>query len=126
MEEKKKEKVDLGATSCGMKAELAGALSYVLGFVTGIIFFIVEKKNKFVRFHAMQSIILFASIFASIFVLQIIFYAIPLIGWIIGMLLSVLGFVLWIILLIKASQGIYFKLPGIGKIAEKNAAVKES
>ena len=121
MEEKKKGKVDLGATSCGMKAELAAALSYVFGFVTGIVFFVVEKKNKFVRFHAMQSIILFA----SLFVLQIIFYAIPLIGWIIRMLLSLAGFVLWIILLIKASQGEYFKLPGIGNIAEKNAAVKQ-
>ncbi len=120
MEEKKKEKLDLGSTSCGMKAELAAALSYVLGFVTGIIFFIIEKKNKFVRFHAMQSIILFA----SILVLQVIFIPIlwiPVIGW----LPLIAGFILWIILLIKASQGVYFKLPGIGNIAEKNAAVKQ-
>lgn len=121
-EEVKKEKVSLGATSCGMKAELAAALSYVLGFITGIIFFIIEKKNEFVRFHAMQSIILFA----SLFVLGTIFYAIPIIGWIIGMLIYLGGFILWIILLIKASQGEYFELPWIGKIARKNAAVKKS
>ena len=121
-EEVKKEKVSLGATSCGMKAELAAALSYVLGFVTGIVFFILEKKNEFVRFHAMQSIILFA----SLFVLGTIFSLIPIINWIICPLISLGGFILWIILLIKASQGEYFELPWIGKIARKNAAVKKS
>jgi len=121
-EEAKKEKVSLGTTSCGMTAELAAALSYVLGFITGIIFFIVEKKNEFVRFHAMQSIILFA----SLFVLRLILLMIPIIGWIIGILISAGAFILWIILLIKASQGEYFELPWIGKIARKNAAVKKS
>ena len=121
-EEAKKEKVSLGATSCGMKAELAATLSYVLGFVTGIVFFIVEKKNEFVRFHAMQSIILFA----SLFVLGTIFFLIPIINWIICPLISLGAFILWIILLIKASQGEYFELPWIGKIARKNAVVKKS
>ena len=121
-EEVKKEKVSLGATSCGMKAELAAALSYVLGFVSGIVFFILEKKNEFVRFHAMQSIILFA----SLFVLGTIFSLIPIINWIICPLISLGAFILWIILLIKASQGEYFELPWIGKIARKNAAVKKS
>ena len=121
-EEAKKEKVSLGATSCGMTAELAAALSYLFGFVTGIIFFIVEKKNEFVRFHAMQSIILFASLFVLRFILLII----PIIGWIFGILISVGAFILWIILMIKASQGEYFELPWIGKISRKNAVVKKS
>ena len=120
-EEGKKEKLDLGTTSCGMTAELAAALSYVLGFVTGIIFFVVEKKNEFVRFHAMQSIILFG----SLFILGIILRMIPIIGWIIYLLISLGAFILWIILLIKASQGEYFALPGIGKIARENAAIKK-
>ncbi len=121
-EEVKKEKVSLGATSCGMKAELAAALSYLCGFVTGIIFFIVEKKNEFVRFHAMQSILLFA----PLFVLGIILKMIPIVGWIIGILVSLGSFILWIILLIKASQGEYFELPWIGKIARENAKIKKS
>ena len=120
-EEVKKEKVSLGATSCGMKAELAAALSYVLGFVSGIVFFIIEKKNEFVRFHAMQSIILFA----SLFVLGTIFSLTPLVGWIIWRLIFLGAFILWIILLIKASQGEYFELPWIGKIARENAKIKK-
>ena len=47
-------------TSTGLEANLAAALSYLVGFVTGIIFLLVEKDNKFVRFHAMQSILLSA------------------------------------------------------------------
>ena len=54
---------DLGKTSSGMQANVAGLLCYLLGVITGIIFILIEKENKFVRFHAMQSIIVFGGLF---------------------------------------------------------------
>ena len=57
------DQVDLGKSSTGLDAKVAGLLCYVVGWVTGLIFFLIEKENKFVRFHAMQSIIVFGSLF---------------------------------------------------------------
>jgi uncharacterized membrane protein len=102
-------------TSMGLESNLAGLLCYVLGWVTGIIFFVLEKENKEVRFHAMQSII----VFGSITVAEIILNFIPIIGWIINTLLGILAFVLWIILMIKAYKGEHYKVKWAGDIAEK-------
>ena len=104
-------------TSMGMEQNVEGLLCYVLGWVTGIIFFIMEKDNKFVRFHAMQSIILFG----AITVIDIVLSFIPVIGWIFSALIGILAFVLWIVLMMKAYQGQMYKLPVIGDIAEKNS-----
>ena len=52
----------MAETSTGLKENTAGVLCYVLGWVTGIVFLIIEPKNKFVRFHALQSIITFAAV----------------------------------------------------------------
>ncbi|MCF7895224.1 MAG: DUF4870 domain-containing protein [Candidatus Omnitrophica bacterium] len=111
------EKKDLGKTSVGMQPNVAAVLSYLLGFVTGIIFFLVEKENKFVRFHAMQSIV----VFGFLFVLNIILPFIPVIGWVLIPILSIAAFVLWIVLMISAGQGKKTKMPFAGEIAEKNA-----
>ncbi|MFH0864360.1 MAG: DUF4870 domain-containing protein [Candidatus Gottesmanbacteria bacterium] len=97
---------------------LIGALTYLLGFVTGIIFLLVEKNSKFVRFHAMQSTILFGGIFIANIALGFI----PILGWLVGLLLSLLAFVLWIVLMWKAFQGEMYKLPYVGEIAEKQLA----
>ena len=108
---------DLGKTSCGMQPNLAALLSYLLGFVSGIVFFIIEKENKFVRFHAMQSIITFG----FLFVLGVILPFIPILGWMLIPLLWIFNIVIWIILMIKAYQGEEFKLPVAGEIAKQNA-----
>src|SRR4030042_6870725 len=108
---------DLGKTSTGMQANLEALLCYLLGFVTGIIFYIVEKENKFVRFHAMQSIITFG----FLFVLGIILTIIPVLGIILSPILWILQLILWIILMIKSYQGEKITLPVAGDIAEKNA-----
>jgi len=97
---------------------LMGALTYLLGFITGIIFLLVEKNSKFVRFHAMQSTILFGGLFIANVVLGFI----PLLGWLAGFLLSLLGFVLWIVLMWKAFQGEMYKVPYVGDLAEKQLA----
>lgn len=107
---------DLGKTSIGMDANLAAAISYVFGWLSGLIFFIVEKENVFVRFHAMQSIL-----FSVAWTILMILLAITVVG---PALVSLILFVFWIILIIKAFQGEEFKLPVIGDMAEKYAAKK--
>jgi uncharacterized membrane protein len=102
-------------TSSGLEENLAGLLCYLAGFITGIIFIILEKENRFVRFHALQSI--FISVVMVI--LSFIFTSIPIIGWLIGLLISPLSIVLWILLMYKAYQGQWFKLPILGEMAEK-------
>jgi len=113
----------LGPTSMGMQANVAAGLSYVLTWLTGIIFFFVEKQNRFVRFNALQSILFFGGITVLDIVLSI---AGGFLGNFIGLLFScVLGllglvaFVGWIVLMINAFQGKYFKLPIVGDYAER-------
>jgi len=112
---------DQGKCSNGMQANLAALLSYVLGVLTGIIFYLIEKDNKFVRFHAMQSIIVFGGLFVismvNNFMLRIMF---PLaIVSMISAMIGIISLILWIVLMIKAYQGESFKLPIVGDIAER-------
>jgi len=106
-----------GKSSLKMEANMAAILSYLLGFISGVIIYALEKENKFVRFHAMQSIV----VFALLFILNIVAKALPVIGWFVTSLLGIIGIILWIILMIKAYQGEYFKLPFAGDIAERNS-----
>lgn len=109
---------DLGKTSTGMQANVAALLSYLAGFITGIIFYVIEKDNKFVRFHAMQSIIAFG----ALFVLNMVLAFIPFVGWVLMPIVSIVSLVLWILLMIKAYQGESFKLPIAGDMAEKQVS----
>ncbi|HAW60692.1 MAG TPA: hypothetical protein DCW86_04405 [Actinobacteria bacterium] len=102
-------------SSTGLQSNVGGLLCYLVGWITGLIFFLIEKEDPFVRFHAMQSIITFA----SLSVLSIVAGVIPIIGWIIAVLIWPLSLVLWILLMIKAYQGERFKLPVVGELAEK-------
>jgi uncharacterized membrane protein len=108
---------DLGKSTTGMQPNVAALLSYLFGFITGIIFYVIEKENKFVRFHAMQSIITFGGLFA----ISIICSFIPVVGWILLPVIWVTQLVLWIILMIKAYQGESFKVPFAGDMAAKNS-----
>lgn len=107
---------DLGKSSLGIDAHVAGLLSYLGGFVTGIIFFLLEKKSRFVRFHAMQSML----IFGALAVFQAASGFLPFLQFALA-LVSVLSFVLWIVLMVKAYQGEMFKLPVVGDLAEKQS-----
>jgi len=99
----------------GLDENVAGLLCYVLGWVSGIVFLILEPKNKFVRYHAIQSIIVFGAITIASFILSWI----PFIGVFLGWALSVLAIILWIVLMVKAYQGKKYKLPVSGNMAEK-------
>jgi len=107
----------MAKTSVELDENVAGLLCYVLGWISGLVFFLIEKENKFVRFHALQSIIVFGVLTLA----SIVIGWIPFIGWVINSIIWVLAIVLWILLMIKAYQGEKFKLPWAGALAEKNA-----
>jgi len=102
-------------TSTGLDENVAGLLCYVLGWISGIVFILIEQENKFVRFHAIQSIVVFGALTIASGILSWI----PFIGaffvWVIG----VLSIILWIVLMVKAYQGTRYKLPWSGNLAEK-------
>jgi uncharacterized membrane protein len=101
-------------TSTGLDANLAAALTYLVGFVTGIIFLLVEKDNRFVRFHAMQSTLVFVGIVAIDILLQIV----PILGALVVVFIVIpASAVLWLLLMYKAYQGEEFKLPLVGQMA---------
>lgn len=102
-------------SSTGLEANVAGLLCYVGWWVSGLVFILIEKESKFVRFHAIQSIYVFGVLTIAMIVLRLI----PVLGDVLAGLIWVLGVVLWIILMIKAYQGAMFKLPWAGDLAEK-------
>ena len=97
----------------GLKKETSGALAYVLGPITGVIFLILDK-DPFVRFHAMQSIVVLGGliVFDQILALTVFLAVlIPLIG--------ILGFVLWLMLIYKAWMGVEWEVPMAGKVVRQ-------
>ena len=112
-------------SSTGLDANIAAALSYFFGLLSGAVFFAIETDSRFVKFHAMQSML--ASVAAIVIwivymVLASILAYIPVLGWLVmlllwaGLALGMLG--VWLFSMFKAFQGERFKLPYIGDVAE--------
>ena len=101
----------------GIEENVAGLLCYILGWVTGLVFFLIDRR-PFVRFHAMQSIVASVALMIVYFILMII----PIIGWVISVFVGIGAFILWVMLMVKAYQGQKWKLPFIGDLAEKWSA----
>jgi len=97
-------------SSTGLEENVAGFFCYLLGFITGIVFLVVEKKSSFVKFHAKQSTITFLGLFVILVV----------IGWVpvLGTLVWIFTLILWLVLMIQALQGKRYSLPIVGKLAE--------
>ena len=104
-----------GKTGTGLPKNTAAALSYVLGFVTGIVFYVLEK-DPYVRFHAMQSIVVFVTLFVLQWVVGITIILLPIVP-----LISILSFVLWLLLIYKAWMGDEWEVPVLGTYARKFA-----
>ncbi len=104
-------------TSTGLQPNVAALLAYLAGWITGLIFYLIEKENKFVRFHAMQSIV----VFGAFTVLTIVLTFIPVIGWALLPIAYLVELALWVICMFKAYKNETFKLPIAGDIAEKNS-----
>lgn len=115
----------------GMEQNVASALCYLFGLITGVLFLVLEpyNKDKVVRFHAFQSIFFNVGAIALNIALSIVFsilrHALPLSMWIIFTMLSLvmsLAFLgAWIFLMYKAYNREMFKIPFIGDLAEKQA-----
>lgn len=99
-----------GKTSTGIQENVAGLLCYLGWWVTGVIFLLIEKDNKIVRFHAWQSII----VCGFLFVLSIVLSWIP----VVGAILWILSVIVWIFLMYKAYKGGKYVFPVAGNIAE--------
>ena len=113
------------ATQSGLSENAAALLSYVLGWITGLIFFLIDRR-PFVRFHAAQSLVTFGGLHIILVVLGFSFgVGFWFGGWahvgfsalLIGVL-KLLSVVLWIVCMVKAYQGVRFKVPIAGDVAE--------
>ena len=124
-------------SSTGLEENVAGLLSYVLGWISGLVFMLMEKESRFVRFHAVQALILgiigLVFSFGSWIVWIVIAIISSMLPDVLGMLvMGVTGLVMlaivlaifvgWIMGMVKAYQHQYFKLPLIGNFAEKFSA----
>ena len=102
-------------TKIGLDENIVAALSYVGFWITGIIFLLIEPDNKFVRFHAMQSLLIFLPLSLLIFLVGWV----PVVGWIIADLLGFGALFLILIFAIIAYRGVLLKVPGVGTYAYK-------
>ena len=124
-------------SSTGLDENVAALLSYIFGWVSGLIFFLIEKDSRLVRFHAMQSILLNVSIGVLAFVVWIVVFILLIIvsqisdalSTIVGLLMTLIWLafsvgilIAWVLCLVKAYQSQYYKLPIIGNFAEKFSA----
>lgn len=113
-------------SSTGLADNLAGALTYVLGPISAIFFLVVEKQSRFVRFHAMQSLLVGVALIIVNFVMNVfnaVLVRIPLIGWLFAlglvMVVGLASLVLWLALMYAAYRGQEWELPVIGREARK-------
>jgi uncharacterized membrane protein len=99
----------------GLEPHLAATIAYLGGALTGIILLLLEKDDRYVRFHAMQSTITFLGVLVLHFVLM----GMPVIGWSLYHLFVLAVAALWVFLMVKAFYGKMYKLPYIGDLAER-------
>jgi uncharacterized membrane protein len=113
----------------GLQPNVASLLCYLCGWVTGLIFLLIEKDNKEVKFHAWNSIaisVVATVIFFGLYIIQLIFLSISFgLARMFGIIIYLVDFGffgLFIFLMVKAYQGERVKLPVVGDFAEKQAA----
>jgi uncharacterized membrane protein len=102
-------------TASGLDPNVAAALCYSLGWITGLLFFLTEPQNKFVRFHAIQAML----VFGTACVVFLLCLSVPFLGWILSIFVFYGSVALWLLLMFKAYQGERFKLPIAGDMAEQ-------
>lgn len=102
-------------TSMGMRARTAGLLCYLFFWVGGLIFLLLEPRNRFVRFHAAQSLLFFGAMSILGWICSSFPFALFGLGGIVGLA----SFIAWIVLMVAAHRGRYYKLPLFGDLAER-------
>lgn len=114
MEAEQRQRMAAGGSSTGLEPNVAALLCYLGFWITGIIFLVIEQQNRFVRFHALQSIVAFGALTVA----AVLLGWVPFVGPVVRALLGVLVFVLWVVLMIKAHQGELYRVPLAGQVAE--------
>jgi uncharacterized membrane protein len=114
IEAEQKQQMTAGGSSTGLEPNVAGLLCYLGFWISGIVFLVIEQKNRFVRFHALQSIVTFAALTVAGALLGWIPYA----GSVFGTIIGILAFILWVVLMVKAYQGELYRVPLAGQVAE--------
>ncbi len=109
-----REKYQAAGTSTGLAPNIAGLLCYVLGWISGIIFLVLEQKDRWVRFHAAQSLV----VFGILTIAGLILGWIPVVGTIFASIISFAGVILWVILMVKAYNGERFEIPWASDVAD--------
>jgi uncharacterized membrane protein len=102
-------------SSTGLDANIAAALAYLGWFATGIVFLVIEKDSRFVKFHALQS----TFFFLPVAVAQMVLWSIPFVGWLLAFPIWIGSLIAWLVLMLKAYQGERYKLPVVGDLAEQ-------
>jgi uncharacterized membrane protein len=120
---------DIGSepSSTGWSPNILAMLSYLLMWLSGLIIYNVEKNNEFVKFHAMQSIIVFGVLFYLALLLNMIIWWVPGLGTIVWLVFGVVlawpiilfTVLLWVYLMFKAYRGEKYKVWRAGNLAEK-------
>jgi len=126
-----------GETGTGLDSNVAGALSYLLGVVTGVVFYVIEPDDEFVRFHAAQSIATFGVLFVAYVVLSVLgtmvsvafmtgggagFFVGSMLSLVLGLVWLVLGLAslgLWLYLMLSAYQGKTVRVPVAAGLADR-------
>lgn len=115
-----------GTGGTGLAPNVASLLCYVCTIITGIIFLVIEKEDKEVKFHAWQAIFLGGAAIALSIVINVLGFVFASIAGFLGMIISLIGFavnigifVIWIIAMIKAYKGEHWLIPFIGNLAEQ-------
>lgn len=105
-------------SSTGIPENLAATLCYLFPMVGGILFLAIEKRSRYVMFHALQSMLAFGLLAMA----HVLSGAVPIIGLLASALLALIGVLMWLVLMFHAVQGRWFKLPWVGRFAEKQIA----
>ena len=95
-------------------ARLVAVAAYLGGLITGVIVLVVEKHDRFVRFHAMQSVVTFV----GVMVVYLALSGLPVIGPVVSVPFRIGAYVVWIFLMFKAWRGEAYRLPYVGDFAE--------
>lgn len=113
-------------TSTGIDPRLSGLLSYLVPPLTGIVFYLIEKQDDVVRWHAAQSIVFgvaWVIVWVAAQVLSTVFWSVPILGWIAGVLVWVAlglgGFILWVLCLVKGYSGEKWRMPALAQFADR-------
>ncbi len=108
-------------SSTGMEPKIAVLISYIFSLVGGLIFWLIEKENKFVKWNALQAFIT-GIIIAIIAIIMAIFSWIPILGWIILVICWIAYIAILVVLIVaivKAFQGNTYRIPGVCKLTDK-------